>query len=1244
MNSPNVQQSQFGSLNKKSPTFRPNSQVRRTQQDEQRARELMNAQSHSNSDFTYKEATAVLTLIAEANIDNVTPGLVQVLLDDFDADVNLKRRRSNSLWKRMSDKDQEDVRGNLLERATINCSSEILLLLVPHADEVAVNQALPHAMMQNDMDKISILLARGGDAISLCSQFAHVLESPGSDEIIAKLMMNRTKGACQACRDKGLIRMAELGFANKARTLLDNGANVMFDGASALMAAVRHQRDDIASPIALRGTSVIPENVLDEALGDAYGKGMLQTVNSCLFAGSKGPKTDAVLTEAVRNGQLELVSNLVQHGAAVNHASGSAVVCAVESGRPEMLRAVLAGKPSLESMAAAMMQTPRLGNIQSAHQMIGLLLAAGLRGEAISHVLAQVMDKQQMKGEERVRLGLVRLLLTKGNADVNLRAGRSLAIAADEGWVDILKELLQSRPSLESRVSVLRSAMKMQPVSRKRVIDLVFEGVQRDPKLMNQLKDVAVTLAAKSLHLDVLKDLTPCGLDEVTVQAGFDAVVSIGTAWMSAAGLQVVQFFLNKGASGQSVEYAFYEAATVANVDAFDLLSTSITSISVLNTALTGVARRANKWLSADDRNIWLIDSLLAWGARGDCVNLAFLAALSSHITGGASKTVLDLLLKVGRADVNFQHGEALKIAVRGGNVPLVTHLASNGASQETMTYAFWETISSPLEEGVALELIDALVSSKDRVSKPTLSVVLPDRLPHIYECLKAHPNSAKLVRRLAELGCDVDAEIVTELYDVTERANALSWALRPCRGVPIISTEAIGALIDLKANVCFTAPFSKTTPLILAAKHGRGDVVKNLIKAGADPSSRDRDERAAIFHASTIGDLESVKTLLKSKYRPNDGSLHEAARNLHSEVVMALIKGEYDVNFPSSRLEHEGRTPLQELAYRCRAVNRIQDTEDTMLALKKGKVDALKKWHGKTPLFLALDNECSLEVTRALLDILMWQYMESFENVYAEPDMYTGVTIFRSATVYLTHFQESSKQYFQLLQLLQSKGCIDRYYAQFGAMQPPNAVGLPEDIAREEKRRYAEGEKIRKTEEEHQEKLRRMQEESHLKATIDESKHEIWARHEYQKAIHKVGSSAIVHDNELHQKAQLTEQQRFALAQKNALVEQDRQNLEHHKQRTAVIGQMKIAGEQQIKLDYAQRTANQKMEAQKHQLYYAQKADTQKLATQHAQNNLKKQAAQIQIASQYAQNNLKTQANQNQIVTTRKLQAIKHS
>jgi ankyrin repeat protein len=115
-------------------------------------------------------------------------------------------------------------------------------------------------------------------------------------------------------------------------------------------------------------------------------------------------------------------------------------------------------------------------------------------------------------------------------------------------------------------------------------------------------------------------------------------------------------------------------------------------------------------------------------------------------------------------------------------------------------------------------------------------------------------------------------------------------------------------------ANVNFTAPSSLTIPLILAAKNGHGDIVKKLLDAKADPRAHDRFEKAALFYASRIGDVDTVKILLKNEPRLNDGSLHEAARNLHRDCVAALIKAKFDPNFRSAREEYCGRNPLQEL------------------------------------------------------------------------------------------------------------------------------------------------------------------------------------------------------------------------------------------------------------------------------------------------------------------------------------------
>ncbi len=90
---------------------------------------------------------------------------------------------------------------------------------------------------------------------------------------------------------------------------------------------------------------------------------------------------------------------------------------------------------------------------------------------------------------------------------------------------------------------------------------------------------------------------------------------------------------------------------------------------------------------------------------------------------------------------------------------------------------------------------------------------------------------------------------------------------------------------------------------------------MKKLLEAKADSRSHDRFDKAALFYASQVGDSDAVKALLKTEFRLNDGSLHEAARNLHRDCVAALIKAKYDPNFRSSREEYGGRNALQEMA-----------------------------------------------------------------------------------------------------------------------------------------------------------------------------------------------------------------------------------------------------------------------------------------------------------------------------------------
>jgi hypothetical protein len=208
-------------------------------------------------------------------------------------------------------------------------------------------------------------------------------------------------------------------------------------------------------------------------------------------------------------------------------------------------------------------------------------------------------------------------------------------------------------------------------------------------------------------------------------------------------------------------------------------------------------------WHSPDDRNLWVVQLLIERGASGKPVNIAFLKALDAFTSKHASRNLLDTLLDDGAADVNFRLGEALKIAIRGGDAGLLEELASRGASRETITHAFSEVILARLEEGKLLELIKVLVD-REPATRPDFKKPPPNWYP-IFDCLAAHPESVKLLNRLIELGCDVEAEIPTKLYDTTgvEPATALLWALSQpeSSGTQRPYSVTITALIDAKGK-----------------------------------------------------------------------------------------------------------------------------------------------------------------------------------------------------------------------------------------------------------------------------------------------------------------------------------------------------------------------------------------------------------------------------------------------------------
>ena len=267
------------------------------------------------------------------------------------------------------------------------------------------------------------------------------------------------------------------------------------------------------------------------------------------------------------------------------------------------------------------------------------------------------------------------------------------------------------------------------------------------------------------------------------------------------------------------------------------------------------------------------------------------------------------------------------------------------------------------------------------------------------------------------------------------------------------------------------------------------------LLQRNVDVSVKDRLGRSALFFAAGNGDMETTAMLIQSSARTNDGSLHEAARELHPGIISHLIGAGHDVNFTSTK--HEGLTPLGELAMYCDTRMAKNKVEQCVESLVRAKADPFKQWRGKTVLYMAFHNPNPLLVTSILLERFMYKYVNHEANIYNEDDL------FYSPTMYLQkeHVWVSEDLRRSLIRLLKSHGAEDRYYASEGLRQPHDAVGMPFHILNSERRRREHEEDMQRGLEEHEASLRRQLEQAQQRFDLQEVHQQQHLRHRSEEA-----------------------------------------------------------------------------------------------------------------------------------------------
>lgn len=455
----------------------------------------------------------------------------------------------------------------------------------------------------------------------------------------------------------------------------------------------------------------------------------------------------------------------------------------------------------------------------------------------------------------------------------------------------------------------------------------------------------------------------------------------------------------------------------------------------------------------------------------------------------------VDLLLGRG-VDVNYDGGKPLRLAASAGDLPwvqkLLTGPPSSDPTPQTLSVGLASVFESPADEGTALALVTAFTEHESGVD-----AMYHHPVPLLILALDKFPRPKEILRALLDAGFYHDQMTAYPVQEgmEPEGVTLLLWALlQPQKRV---SSSVMGLLVEAGAKVGFESKVSGVTPLMVAIRERRADVVGMLLSHGADVRARDIGGATPLGMAVGLkgeAGVEITRRVLESGAPANDGSLHDAARELNLGTMDVLIQSGHDPDFPSPL--HGGRTALAELcrhgALDVREPRQEIRLEKVMSLLLDRGSDLRIQSEGRSTLLLALEGRNPAIVTRALLRSGMWRLVND------EVNMYRYGRYMYSATMYLRVLPRTEHTD-GLYALLRGYRCEDRFFAREGP-QPDGAVGIPEGIRRGEEERKSVAKRREEEEGEHIRALQRARELHELETKLYISKMDLEASYARQK------------------------------------------------------------------------------------------------------------------------------------------------
>ncbi|KAK4186425.1 hypothetical protein QBC35DRAFT_554133 [Podospora australis] len=873
-------------------------------------------------------------------------------------------------------------------------------------------------------------------------------------------------------------------------------------GGEALRAAVKCEHVDIVHTVLDKAPAMYSQEVLQQAFQEAVLlKNRVKRIAICkalLKKGTTGQAVSDALLSAGSDGDVELGRVLMDYGASVEHHDGQAVVEACGAGAPAVVQMLMGTKAEvkMETLTKGFAAAANIGDLSLREQVFKILLQKGVTGDGVDAQLVSA-SKCGDDGES-----LVRLLLEHG-ANVDYNAGESIWNATRSSHMGSLKLMLgiekvtkhQKTPSKSTLLRSLKASRKLNKDSRYLVTEWLFEA-----------------------------GLPPC--DELNI--------ALNKAVKDGPDLRLIELLLKNGASplANGCE-TLLDAAQMFSVEVLPLLlSTEIPQKDLswaFKQAFTPQA--SSLWLS--DKGLQVAKMLLAKGAEGESLTLALVAVIDAyHGEKDEIARKFSAILLQAKLDVSYEDGIVVQKAAQQADSELIRKVLQHNPDTRAVTMAFRYIFDTDLSEEEAVRLITMFTDYYHGEDRLDVVFKHASHEPVVIRALNKFPRSVRILQTLLDAGYyhdEITKLRVMEDMEEDEEVNLLFWALfQPQKR---ISSGVIELLIDRGANVNFETRLSKTTPLMLAIRSRRHELVKALVLAGSEVEVMDVTGNTPLTMASEMGEVGTsmMPIILAAAPSINDGSLHNAARELNLQALQVLLDFGHDLDFPSTL--HGGRSALGELCMNAANSGPLtaaqeKQMEKVMAFLIKEGTDLTIQSDGKSVLLLAMHSAGDpVATTRSLLKVGLWKHVNEPSNQYSDGN-YTY-----SPSQYVARVMRDSDTKPLLLELLKANRTKDVFYANNGP-QPEGAVNLPPELLRAERERRAREERIARESEEHAMALARTKELSahqvevfKMRAQLEDSR----VRQQRQEELSYENEKRAAEDRAFHQELQRRKAEREA-------------------------------------------------------------------------------------------------------------------